>query len=149
MGALAFLDQDGRDWGWATMEVEPGTPGSLRAVSVQSLLKKYNLASFEYVKLDIEGSEWQLFRQDKNLEWLNGLKLMSLEVRIFHPTILSVKPHTPFAQSRGGLPILLCTVCDNFNGRAKLAHGRGCGITFNFIFVKIVELSNAHRELHR
>ncbi|BDA51193.1 hypothetical protein COCOBI_18-0700 [Coccomyxa sp. Obi] len=75
---------DGRDWGWITEEVDEGTLGSLHAVSVQSLLKKYNLASFEYMKLDIEGSEWQIFRQDDNLEWLKGVKLMSLEV---HPSL--------------------------------------------------------------
>lgn len=127
MGALAFLDQDGRDWGWATMEVEPGTPGSLRAVSVQSLLKKYNLASFEYVKLDIEGSEWQLFRQDKNLEWLNGLKLMSLEVRILpsNHTSHETTHAEPFAQSRGGLPILLCTVCDTFQRPGQVGAWQG------------------------
>ncbi len=82
------LDQDGRDWGWMTEEVEEGTPGSLQAVSVQSLLRKYKLASFDYIKLDIEGAEWQLFRQDENLEWLDGVKLMSLEVRTAARTIL-------------------------------------------------------------
>ena len=81
MKVLWFLDQDGRDWGWMTEEVEEGTPGSLQAVSVQSLLRKYDLATFDYIKLDIEGSEWQLFRQDESLAWLDGVKLMSLEVR--------------------------------------------------------------------
>ncbi|CAL8466429.1 g5965 [Coccomyxa elongata] len=65
-----------------TVEVAEVTPGSLRAISMQSLLSKYNLTSFDYIKLDIEGSEWQLFRQDFNLGWLTGVKLMSLEA---HP----------------------------------------------------------------
>lgn len=71
---------DGRDWGWITEEVREGTQGSFRAVSVQSLLHKYNFPNFEYIKLDIEGSEWQLFRRDDSLAWLKGVKLMSLEV---------------------------------------------------------------------
>ena len=67
------------------MEVPEGTRGSLRAISMQSLLTKYNLTSFDYIKLDIEGSEWQLFRQDFNLGWLSGVKLLSLEVRMLLP----------------------------------------------------------------
>ncbi|BDA51194.1 hypothetical protein COCOBI_18-0710 [Coccomyxa sp. Obi] len=93
---------DGRNWGWMTEEVEEGTPGSLHAVSVQSLLKKYNLASFDYIKLDIEGSEWQLFRQDESLEWLEGVKLMSLEVHHGMNTLPGDEDHmVTMLKSRG------------------------------------------------
>lgn len=49
--------------------------------------------------MDIEGTEWQLFRQEENLEWLKGVKLMSLEVRMllssfsswFHPKRIAIR----------------------------------------------------------
>lgn len=82
---------------------------------MQSLLTKYNLASFDYIKLDIEGSEWQLFRQDVNLGWLSGVKLMSLEVSMlsrsgFHPrfTMLLV-PSTQLQRSFAHTVVLLLT----------------------------------------
>jgi FkbM family methyltransferase len=51
---------------------------SVNAVTVGQIIERYQLKSIDYVKLDIEGAEYEVFQ--KNLEWLNITKQIKIEV---------------------------------------------------------------------
>lgn len=52
------------------------------SVTIESLIKKYNISKIDYLKMDIEGAEKNIFRLD-DLNWLNIVSCLKIEV---HPT---------------------------------------------------------------
>ncbi|GJP30017.1 hypothetical protein CLOM_g22039 [Closterium sp. NIES-68] len=67
-----------------TRDLEPGqvVEDSLLGVTVPFLLKVFGLPGFDFLKIDIEGSEGEIFREDReaDLGWVNQSKLAALEL---------------------------------------------------------------------
>ncbi len=53
---------------------------SLPTVAMEDLLQRHNVEGIDFVKMDIEGSEFALF---ESADWLKGVKALSMEI---HPT---------------------------------------------------------------
>lgn len=75
------------EWGYMVKETKDLEPGqavedSLLGVSVPFLLKIFGLRSFDFLKIDIEGSEGEIFREGQrhDLEWVEHSKLAALEL---------------------------------------------------------------------
>ncbi len=45
---------------------------TISATSVPTLMKKYNVSSFQYAKIDIEGSEYKVFTEAASKDWISG-----------------------------------------------------------------------------
>jgi FkbM family methyltransferase len=54
-------------------------PGSINAVSVQDIMNQFHLQEIDLIKIDIEGSEIELFSHDHDL-WLSKVKSMIIEL---------------------------------------------------------------------
>jgi FkbM family methyltransferase len=54
-------------------------PGSIKAVSVHDLMNQFHLQEIDLIKIDIEGSEIELFSHDYDL-WLSKVKSMIIEL---------------------------------------------------------------------
>ena len=54
--------------------------GSILTTSVESLMKRHSMAELEFVKIDIEGAENEVFSEDQDLSWLRDTDLMAMEI---------------------------------------------------------------------
>ena len=63
-------------WG---MCVEEDEAGSVEAITINSILQKYNWSEVDLLKIDIEGSEKQLFSKAEP-EWLLKVKTIVIEL---------------------------------------------------------------------
>jgi len=59
--------------------VDPNTPESIPAYSIESIVKEMNWATIDLLKLDIEGSEKEVFEK-KYETWLPQTKMIIIEV---------------------------------------------------------------------
>lgn len=53
-----------------------------KEIRIPDLIEQYNLDSIDFLKIDIEGSEFGLFNQEDDLTWLNQVHRIAMEV---HP----------------------------------------------------------------
>ncbi len=76
---LAIVNIKDNDNAFMVEEVEALTPGSIPAYSIGSILQEMNWSTIDLLKLDIEGSEKEVF--EKNYEsWLPHTKMIIIEV---------------------------------------------------------------------
>ena len=66
-------------WTYAVKEV-PAADADVAAVTIDQLLETHSLPAFEYVKIDIEGSERVVLSDRSAAGWLARCKLASIEV---------------------------------------------------------------------
>lgn len=65
---------------------------TISATSVPTLMKKYNISSFQYAKIDIEGSEYQVFTEKTSKDWISGF-----DVSLSKYAVLLCKPNWTFS----------------------------------------------------
>jgi FkbM family methyltransferase len=76
---LAIIDKSAYDNSFMVTEVEENTPDSLPAFSIHSIMQEQGWTTLDVLKLDIEGSEKEVF--EKNVEeWLPRTKMLIVEV---------------------------------------------------------------------
>lgn len=67
------------NWGFRTEEVDHENTDTIRAISIDKIMGDYNLEQIDILKIDIEGSEKELFQ--KNVEkWLPKTKAIIIEL---------------------------------------------------------------------
>lgn len=64
-------------WGFIVEEVKEKTERSIKAESIQSIIEKFNLEKIDILKIDIEGSEKEVF---ENAEWLDKVGILIIEL---------------------------------------------------------------------
>ena len=76
---LKIEDQGLGHWGYITRETEKQEDGTVSAISIDSIMTRYGLKYIDILKIDIEGSEKELF--EKNFEkWLPYTKIIMIEL---------------------------------------------------------------------
>lgn len=70
--------RDGKEWSIRTVE----TPeGQIKAISIKSLLKKFALKEIDIFKIDIEGSEYEVFlNSSENVKCLKNIRSVIMEI---------------------------------------------------------------------
>ncbi|WP_128544184.1 FkbM family methyltransferase [Larkinella soli] len=76
---LAVRNIGAGEWGFVVEETDSEEPGAVPAESVDSLLEQTGWPRFDVVKLDIEGSESELFRQNTD-GWLPQARALIIEL---------------------------------------------------------------------
>lgn len=67
--------RDGRNWSFSVVEK---TGGSIQAYSVDELLTRTNFPTIDLLKIDIEGSEFEVLKSAPN--WIDRVKFMAIEI---------------------------------------------------------------------
>lgn len=76
---LKITDRGLGNWGFITEEVDYEDNTTVKAVSIDELMKRYNVDFIDILKIDIETSEKELF--EKNFEkWLPKVKILIIEL---------------------------------------------------------------------
>jgi FkbM family methyltransferase len=70
--------RDGREWSIQVRPCEPNEEADLQGVSIESLLVSSGFDRISLLKIDIEGAEAVLFRD--NVDWLDRVDAMAIEL---------------------------------------------------------------------
>ena len=76
---LKITDRDTGHWGFNVTATKPGETPDVMGFSIGDLLAKINVSSADFVKLDIEGSEYQLFTHNPQ-SWLSKVNTILVEL---------------------------------------------------------------------
>ena len=72
--------RDGKEWSISVTDI-PNKGKSIDSISINEIVKKNNLRSIDLLKIDIEGSEKQLFKKnDSDVDFLNITKFIAIEI---------------------------------------------------------------------
>lgn len=75
------LVKDFRDKNDRSIRVEDSETGTIRAISMMDLIKKYHVKNIDILKIDIEGAEKEIFDKEKSdLSFLNITKCLAIEI---------------------------------------------------------------------
>lgn len=77
---LDFSFRDGRDWSRSVTRNSLGSKTSIKGVSINTLLQEYKITSIDFLKIDIEGSESNIFTNENNLSFLDKVKVIAVEI---------------------------------------------------------------------
>lgn len=76
---IDFGFRDGKDWSRSvTNKNVSGT--TVKGISLNTLIKKYNLTRIDLLKIDIEGSETAVFGKESDLSFLDKVKMLAIEI---------------------------------------------------------------------
>ena len=78
---LTLKSDESNDADWAFYVVESDTDSGLKAITLQSVLEKYHLPYIDILKIDIEGSEEELFNDEEAMKKiLQQTKFLAMEI---------------------------------------------------------------------
>lgn len=77
--SLVVRDLGLGDNGFVVEEVDPSTPGSLRAVSIGDIMQQQQWDTIDLLKLDVEGAEKEIFSSNTE-SWLPKTKVLVIEL---------------------------------------------------------------------
>lgn len=72
--------RDGEDWSFRLIETSNPNEADLEATSIDVLMKSRKIETIDFLKIDIEGGEKDLFENSTNLDWLNNVKIIAIEI---------------------------------------------------------------------
>ena len=72
--------RDGEEWSRSISTSNQGSLSEVVATTVDELIKENSLPTIDLFKIDIEGAEFELFRNSSNLDHLNNTKVIAIEV---------------------------------------------------------------------
>jgi len=72
--------RDGLDWGFRLLEAKPGESALFETVSMHTLLYDYDISVIDFLKIDIEGGEAEVFNSTADLSWLSKVKIIAIEI---------------------------------------------------------------------
>ena len=76
---LRIIDHGQGNWAFVTQEVDEADADTIKAISIDELMKNHNIDHIDILKIDIESSEKELF--EENFEkWLPKVKVVIVEL---------------------------------------------------------------------
>jgi FkbM family methyltransferase len=76
---LVVEDIGNGNWGWVVREVDAPAENTIPAVSISKIMEMYNLTAIDILKIDIEGSEVDVFSRNYE-KWLPAVKIIIIEL---------------------------------------------------------------------
>jgi FkbM family methyltransferase len=76
---LQMVDEGFDEWGLQVKEAQPGVETDLKAITIGEVMEQWNLESLDIVKLDVEGAEAIIFK-DNYHQWLSRTKVLIIEL---------------------------------------------------------------------
>ncbi|WP_316851317.1 FkbM family methyltransferase [Pedobacter agri] len=78
--ALSRDFRDSREWSIHVTKPHNGDKDLVSALSIHDIIKNYNLQEIDFLKIDVEGSEAEIFKEEHNLSYLNMIKIIAIEI---------------------------------------------------------------------
>ncbi len=75
-----FSFGDGRDWAFSLRENKNSKKNTIPVNSIKDLMLKNNYKTIDFIKIDIEGGEQELFKESSDISWLKMVKLIAIEI---------------------------------------------------------------------
>lgn len=75
---LKVIPRDTGDWGFIVREADGNENSAIDAISLNSLINENNLNRIDLLKMDVEGSEYEIFSSD-DLGWLELCRAIVIE----------------------------------------------------------------------
>ncbi len=76
---LEIVAEEVDHWGYKTREVSTENENTIKAIGIESLMKTHNMSQIDILKIDIEGSEYELFQQNTE-KWLPKTNAIVIEL---------------------------------------------------------------------
>lgn len=76
---IKIANPSAESWAFFVHETTEDDPAAIAAVGVQQLMEQRKQAAIDFLKVDIEGSEVELFSGD-NKPWLDAVKVLAVEL---------------------------------------------------------------------
>jgi len=71
--------RDGQDWSFRIVEANESERADIETLSTNDLIELNELVNIDFLKIDIEGSEKQLF-ESESLSWLDITRVLAIEI---------------------------------------------------------------------
>jgi len=72
--------KDGEDWSFRLTEAKEKESATFATTTVQAIIEHFQITEIDFLKIDIEGGEVELFRDHSKLDWLKKVKVIALEI---------------------------------------------------------------------
>ncbi|HEV2479880.1 MAG TPA: FkbM family methyltransferase [Puia sp.] len=73
--------RDGKEWSFSLEESTEESPGAIQAVTISELMNKYGLQTIDFLKIDIEGGEKNIFLDAPGpADWLGRVRMIAIEI---------------------------------------------------------------------
>lgn len=76
---LKIIDRQTGKWGFVVKEVSGSEAYDIKAITIDTILKKSGMKEIDILKIDIEGSEKELFSGDCSM-WIDKVKVIVIEL---------------------------------------------------------------------
>jgi FkbM family methyltransferase len=70
---------DFASWGFRAVESETEDPASIEALGITDVLQQFALPRIDVLKIDIEGGEYEVFKNDVS-DWIDRVEMLAIEV---------------------------------------------------------------------
>jgi FkbM family methyltransferase len=78
-GFIEISDPGFGNWGFMTSETDNESETSVKTVTINSIMQKFELLNIDVLKIDIEGAEKEVFESDHQ-EWLSKTRVILIEL---------------------------------------------------------------------
>lgn len=72
--------RDGQDWSFRLIEAKPDEEALFETTTIDELIHDFNIETIDFLKIDIEGGEVEVFKEFDSIEWLPKIKIIALEI---------------------------------------------------------------------
>jgi FkbM family methyltransferase len=72
--------RDRLDWGFRLIESDIVGTDAIQVISIQDIIDEQGLDCIDFLKIDIEGAEVNVFDETYSLEWLKKVRIIALEI---------------------------------------------------------------------
>lgn len=72
--------RDGQDWAYRLVDSSEIDEKSIKVISMNEVLEERNWKIIDFLKVDIEGGEDAIFKDENTLGWLDKIKVLAVEI---------------------------------------------------------------------
>jgi FkbM family methyltransferase len=72
--------RDGQDWSFRLVEASENEAALIETSSIDAIISEQKLTSIDFLKIDIEGGEVEVFKDFSQIQWLDKVKVLALEI---------------------------------------------------------------------
>jgi FkbM family methyltransferase len=72
--------RDRLDWAFRLVESDQNADQNIDVICMSELMENYSISTIDFLKIDIEGAEKDLFKEGHNIDWLSKVKIIAIEI---------------------------------------------------------------------